>query len=240
MGIDMHQDSDSYDGENFFLPNEEFIIIEKEKIRIYFYPYSKSDEFTVNIDEKQISYEIGRKRIETNYHFTNPKCDTLVFTMHFINKSFVKMYSRVTSINERMEVDFATIKELDKYGFNPSSIHHLFEIDTFHQELYQGFSHIDSLGFRPFHFIQFLNDTEISVNGDASITFSRGYKTIKFLRNGIVVFKIYHSEGTQSFSIIPVSDCDCDNIIIPYLAVDWADRIRADMKNNSHKYRRKQ
>ena len=238
MGIDMYQDEGSYDGKNFFLPNEEFIIIEKEKIRIYFYPYSKSDEYTVTIDEKQISYEIGRKRIETNYHFTNPNCDTLVFTMHFINKSFVKLYSRVTSMNERMEVDFATIKELDQYGFNPSSIHHLFEIDTFHHDLYHGFSHIDSLEFKPFQFIQFLNDKEISINREASVPIERGYKTIRFKINGLAEkFEIVHSEGTQSFSIIPVSHCFCDDINIPYITVDWADRIRADMKENAHKYR---
>ena len=238
-GIDMYQDSDSYDGKTFFLPNEEFIIIDKTKIRIYFYPYSKSDEFLVNIDNRQISYQIGKKKIETDYHFTNETCDTLVFTMSFINKTFVKLYHRVTSINERMEVDFATIQELDKYGFNPSAIHHLFELDTFHTELFKGFTDFKSLGFTPFNFIQFLSDQEISLDRKSSVKMSRGYKTLKFDINGTEEeIKLFHSESTQSFSIIPYSQCQCDSIVIPYLTVDWADRIRKDMRENGYKYKK--
>src|SRR5690606_26003144 len=102
------------------------------------------------------------------YSFTSERADTLVFKMHFINKTFVKMYSRVTSINERMEVDFATINELDNFGFNPSAVYHLFEIDTFHKDMYKGFTHLDSLSFEPIRFLQFLNDNEVSVNRGAS------------------------------------------------------------------------
>ena len=66
----------------------------------------------------------------------------------------------------------------------------------------------------------------------------RGYKTINFnLEGSENVFLIQHSEGTQSFSIVPVSLCQCDSLIIPYLTVDWADRIRKDMKENKYKYR---
>jgi hypothetical protein len=239
MGIDMYQDEESYDGKNFFLPNEEFIIIDKEKIKIYFYPYSKSDEFKVQISEGNIKYKIGKKSIDTEFGFTNEKADTLVFTMRFINKTFVKMYSRVTSINERMDVDFATINELDKYGFNPSAIYHLFELDTFHTDLYRGFKYLDSLGFSPYKYIQYLNDNEISINRESSVGLSRGYKVMVFKQGGAEEkFKIFHSEGTQSFSIIPISLCQCDSIVIPYLTVDWADRIRRDMRENSYKYRK--
>lgn len=238
LGIDMYQDADSYDGQTFFLPNEEFIMIDKEQIRIYFYPYSKSDEFDVTIDQNMIHYAVGGKTINTEYGFLNERADTLVFEMHFINKTFVKLYSRVTSINERMEVDFATINELDKYGFNPSAIHHLFEIDTFHKELYKGFPHLDSLKFIPFQYLQFLNDNEISIDRSSSVSMERSYKLLKFNLAGVEHrVGIFHSEGTQSFSIIPHSQCMCDSIIIPYLTVDWADRIRRDMKENAYKYR---
>lgn len=238
LGIDMYQDAESYDGKNFFLPNEEFIIIDHDKIKIYFYPYSKSDEFDITIESSKIKHKLGKKVLETEYHFTSKNADTLVFTMHFINKTFVKMYSRVTSINERMEVDFATLNELDKYGFNPSAVHHLFELDTFHTEQFKGFKKISSLGFEPYQYIQFLNDNEISINRGASTKMIRGYKVMSFTHNGKTErIKIFASEGTQSLAIIPVTLCQCDSIVLPYLTVDWADRIRKDMKENAYKYR---
>ncbi|MEX1001364.1 MAG: hypothetical protein WDZ35_04550 [Crocinitomicaceae bacterium] len=237
QGIDMYQDENSYDGKTFFLPNKEFMIIEGQRIKIYFYPYSKSDEFEILVSPEEIIYKLEHKKVQTAYHFTNPNCDTLVFTMHFINKSFVKMYSRVTSTNERMEVDFATVNELDIYGFNPSAIEHLFEIDTFHTELFRGFTKLSSLNFAPYDFLKFVNDEKIAVNQKSPVTFDRGYKVIRFKLNGEEEeFKVAHSEGTQSFSIIPTSRCDCDSIIIPYITVDWADRIRKDMKENRFKY----
>lgn len=238
VGIDMYQDDDSYDGKNYFLPNEEFLIISPNSIKIYFYPYSKSDEFDVKITDKKILYTIGRKYLETEYYFTNKNCDTMIFKMHFINKSFVKMYSRVTSTNERMEVDFATLDELDQYGFNPSAVTHLFELDTFHTEFYSGFEKLDSLGFKPYQFLQFKNDMEFAINQGELVRFSRNYKTIKFLLNGVQQeFKIEHCEGTQNISIIPVSLCNCSDIVIPYLTVNWANRIRKDMRENSFKYK---
>ena len=238
IGIDMYQDADSYDGKTFFLPNEEFIIIDKEKIKIYFYPYSKSDEFDVTIDNNTIYYKVGNKSIETEYNFTNKSADTLVFKMHFINKTFVKLYHRVTSTNEQMEVDFATIKDLDKYGFNPSALYHLFELDTFHTDQFKGFTHYDSLNFEPIQYFQFLNDNEISINRGASVKMSRGYKKLMFESEGeLFTFKILHAEGTQNIAIVPFSQCDCDSIVIPYITVDWANRIRKDMKENAYKYR---
>jgi len=237
-GIDMYQDSDTYDGSTFFLPNKELIIIEDNSIRIYFYPYSKSDEFRVNINDSEIKYQLNNKTIETDYHFTNEKCDTLVFTMHFINKKFVKMYSRVTSTNSIKEIDYATLDELDQYGFNPSSISHLFEIDTLHADLYRGFKYLDSLQFKPYKFIQFISDKYISINKSVQLELNRGYKSVKFFIDGVQnEIKISHSEGTQSLSIIPVSLCQCDSIVLPYLTVDWANRIRKDMKENAFKYR---
>lgn len=238
MGIDMYQDAETYDGSNFFLPNEEFIIIDRAKIRIYLYPYSKSDEFEVKIDPREIHYKVGKNILNTEYSFTNERADTLVFTMHFINKTFVKMYSRVTSVNEKMEVDFATINELDNFGFNPSAMHHLFEIDTFHREMYKGFAYLNSLDFEPIQYLQFLNDNEISVNRQSSVNMERGYKLLTFKFDGVDhTIRIAQAAGTQSFSIVPVSFCQCDSIVIPYITVDWADRIRKDMKENAYKYR---
>lgn len=238
MGIDMYQDENSYDGKNFFLPNDEFILIDNENIRIYFYPYSKSDEFNVQITDNKIKYRLNKKSVETEYSFTNERKDTLVFTMHFINKTFVKMYSRVTSINERKEIDYATLDELDEFGFNPSAVYHLFELDTFHREMWSGFSHLDSLGFEPYYHLQFINDWEITVNKSKAIPTSRSYKAIRFkIGEENHEFEIFHSEGTQALQIIPTSLCQCDSIVIPYLTVDWANRIRKDMKENAYKYR---
>jgi hypothetical protein len=237
-GIDMYQDAESYDGSTFFLPNKEVIIIEDNSIRIYFYPYSKSDEFNVSINDSEIKYQLNKKSVETEYNFTNSKCDTLVFTMNFINKKFVKMYSRVTSTNSIKEIDYATLDELDQYGFNPSSISHLFELDTLHKELYRGFKYIDSLSFEPYKYIQFLSDKFISINKSVQQELSRGYKSLNFMVNGVQnEIQISHSEGTQSLSIIPVSLCQCDSIVLPYLTVDWANRIRKDMIENNYKYR---
>ncbi|UKN02381.1 hypothetical protein K6119_02450 [Paracrocinitomix mangrovi] len=239
LGIDMYQDANTYDGKNYFLPNEEFIVIEDNKIKIYFYPYSKSDEFEINVKGNTIHHEVGRKRLETDYSFTNENCDTLVFTMHFINKTFVKMYHRITSTNKRFEVDFATLKELDQYGFNPSSITHLFEVDTFHNELYFGFNNYSQLGFIPYEHLQFINDQTLSINRTEVVDIERGYKTIRFEIGGVPQeFRVEHSEGTQSFTITPLTLCQCDSIRIPYITVDWADRIRKDMKENAYKYRK--
>jgi hypothetical protein len=237
-GIDMYQDQETYDGKNYFLPNKEFIVIDDDRIKIYFYPYSKSDQFDIKVDDNTIKYKLGKKSLETDYSFKGSKRDTLIFTMHFINKTFVKMYSRVNSFNGGFEVDHATLKELDDYGFNPSAVTHLFEVDTFHKELYKGFENLDSLSFEPFQFLQFMNDRELQVNKSSSISFNRGFKKIRFTQNGREEeFKIAHSEGTQSITIIPVTMCNCDSIQIPYLTVSWADRIRKDMKENSYKYR---
>ncbi|MFT4601763.1 MAG: hypothetical protein ACI857_001946 [Arenicella sp.] len=238
MGIEMYQDDNSYDGENIFLPNEEFMVISSKDVKIYFYPYSKSDEFDISITEEELVYTVGKRKLKTSYSFTNKNCDTLVFTMNFINKSFKKMFSRVTSINERMEVDFATINELDTYGFNPSSITSKFELDTFHTEFFTGFKDLDSLKFKPYKFLEFLSDKEMTLDKEATIAIDREYKMIKFKWDGREeLFLIDHCEGTQSFKIVPVSLCSCENIVLPYISVEWADRIRQDMKDNPYKYR---
>ena len=78
----------------------------------------------------------------------------------------------------------------------------------------------------------------MSVDRAASVPVKRGYKTISYQQNGKnETFKIFQAEGTQSLWIIPQSQCGCDSIVIPYLTVDWADRIRKDMKENAYKYR---
>ena len=55
-GIEMYQDLHSEDGKTFYLPNSEEILIEKNRVRVYFYPYFKSDEFEAVITPKSIVY----------------------------------------------------------------------------------------------------------------------------------------------------------------------------------------
>ena len=96
-----------------------------------------------------------------------------------------------------MVVDFATLSELDQYGFNPSAVTHLFELDTFHTEFYSGFDKVDSLDFSPFQFIQFIDDQHLSIDQGEAIPFSRTYKGIKFeLKGNTHEFRIEPCEGT--------------------------------------------
>lgn len=220
-GIDMFQDSESYDGRTYYLPNSEEIVITENKFRVYFYPYFKSDEFDAVITPKNIQCNIGRKRVKSEYYFLG---DTLVLSMNFINKNFIKMY-------ERVEMDASVLAELNEFGFNPSSVTHEFELDTLHPELRRGFKHFDSLNFEPLKYIQFIDDQQIKLNRGDVTSFSRGYQYVRYNNNGQQEeFRIYRLEGTQQFTIIPFSHCQCDSIHIPYLTVSWADRIRKKME----------
>lgn len=223
-GIEMFQDENSYDGKTVYLPNSEEIVIQHNRVKVYFYPYFKSDDFEATITPKSIVYSINRKRVKSDYSFIG---DTLVMKMHFINKTFIKMYKR-TSMDE------GVIGELDTYGFNPSSLTHEFEIDTLHPNLRRGYRHFDSLKFDLISHIQFLNDEQFKINRGSASSFSRGYQTIKYSLNGKEEeFRIYKVEGTQQFSIIPFSQCYCDTIHIPYIVVSWADRIRKRIKEDA-------
>lgn len=216
-GIEMPQDEDSYDGKTVYLPNSEQLAILENSVKVYFYPYFKSDEFEAATTAKSIVYTIGRKRVRSDYSFVG---DTLVLTMHFINKVFIKMY-------EPMEMDETVLSELDTYGFNPSSLAHEFELDTLHANLRRGYKNFDSLNFEVLQHIQFLSDDLVKLNRTETSSFSRGYQTVKYLFKGKEEeFKVYRVEGTQQFSIIPVSQCYCDTIHLPYITVSWADRIR--------------
>lgn len=219
-GIDMFQDSESYDGRTYYLPNSEEIVITENKFSVYFYPYFKSDEFDAVITPKNIQCNIGRKKVKSEYYFMG---DTLVLSMNFINKNFIKMY-------ERVEMDASVIAELNEYGFNPSSVTHEFELDTLHPELRRGFKHFDSLNFEPLKYIQFIDDQQIKLNRGKISYFSRGYQYVRYThKDKLEEFRIYKLEGTQQFTIIPFSQCQCDSIHIPYLVVNWADRIRKKM-----------
>lgn len=216
-GIDMFQDENSYDGKTVYLPNSEELNITANKVSVYFYPYFKSDEFDAAITTKSIVYTIGRKRMKSDYSFIG---DTLVLSMNFINKTFIKMY-------EPIQMDLAVIAELDEFGFNPSSLTHEFELDTLHPNLRRGYKDFDSLKFELLNHIQFLGDDQIKLNQRAAVAFSRGYQSVKYSLNGKnEEFRIYKVEGTQQFSIIPFSQCNCDSIHIPYIVVSWAERIR--------------
>lgn len=221
-GIELYQDENSYDGQTFYLPNKEELIIDKNLIRIYYYPFSKIDEFKLSFNSKKLRYELEDGYTESEYTIIN---DTLTMSMHFINKTFVKKYVKTN-------LDKEVIDELDKYGFNPSSLEHEFELDTFHNDLKTGFEHYDSLSFRPFNHIQFLGDTKILINKTIETVFIRGYKTIRFDWQGVeIMFTINHSEGTQHLTLIPNSQCKCTNIHLPYMTVSWADRIRKSIQD---------
>jgi hypothetical protein len=216
-GIDMFQDESSYDGKTVYLPNDEEIVISKSRVCVYFYPYFKSDEFAAVITPKSIVYSIGRKRVKSEYSFIG---DTLVLSMNFINKNFIKMY-------QRKEMDAATLAELNEFGFNPSTLEHEYELDTLHKELRRGFKDFDSLGFDPVRYIQFIGDHSVRLDRNVATSFERGYQVVRYTLNGNPgEFKIQGIEGTQQFEIIPTSLCQCDSITLPYLAVSWANRIR--------------
>lgn len=216
-GIDVFQDKASYDGKTIYLPNEEEMIVSENRIRVYNYPHFKVDDFTISLRPNQIVYQVNRNKTVTNYSFNG---DTLVFEMNFINKRFLKLYVR-------KELDPAVIDELDEFGFNPSSLQHEFEIDTFHQELRSGFSDFNELNYKPYQYLQFKDDSTIQINRGDNQRFVRGYQTLtSYSKDDTTQFKIYHSEGTQGFSIIPTSLCQCDTIVIPYLTTAWANRKR--------------
>lgn len=217
QGIEMYQDADSYDGKTYYLPNSEELVIEKNKFNVYFYPYYKNEEFEAVITAKSIVCTIGKKKVKSEYFF---KGDTLILSMNFINKNFIKMYTRAS-------FDQAVIAELDGYGFNPSSLTHEFELDTFHAELKRGFRSFDSLNFETLKHIKFVDDYHILINKTDKVETERQYQGFTFTLNGNKeIYRIIKVQGTQQFSLIPVSYCQCDSIQIPYLAVSWADRMR--------------
>jgi hypothetical protein len=216
-GIDMYQDENSYDGKTFYLPNSEEIVIDKNKVRVYFYPYFKSDEFEAMATPKSILYTIGKKKVKSEYVIHG---DTLTLSMHFIGKTFIKMYHRV-------ELEQSIIDELDEFGFNPSSVVLEFELDTLHKNLWRGFNHLDSLTFKPVRYIQFMSDNSIRLDRQAAIPFERSYKKIWYADKEVKYeFEIYKIHGSQEISILPKTHCQCDTITFPYIAVSWADRIR--------------
>jgi hypothetical protein len=223
-GIDMFQDESSYDGKTVYLPNNEEIAIDKNRVSVYFYPYFKSDEFAAVITPKSIVYSIGRKRVKSEYSFIG---DTLVLSMNFINKNFIKMY-------ERKEMDPAVLAELNEFGFNPSALEHEYELDTLHKDLRHGFKNFDSLGFSPVRYIQFIGDHSVRFDRNVATSFERGYQVVRYTINGSQgEFRIQGIEGTQQFEIIPTSLCQCDSIALPYLAVSWANRIRKQIADDT-------
>jgi len=223
-GIEMYQDLHSEDGKTFYLPNSEEIIVEKNKVRVYFYPYFKSDEFDAVITPKSIVYLVGKKKVKSEYTIQG---DTLILSVNIINKLFVKMYKKAN-----LEKD--VIEELDQYGFNPSAVVLEFELDTLHKNLRTGFSDYSELSFAPLHHIQFLSDNSIRLNREEAIPFERAYQKIWYTHKEIMhEFEIYRIHGSQEISIIPKTLCQCDTIILPYMVVSWADRIRKQIKEDT-------
>lgn len=216
-GIKMFQDEDSYDGSTFFLPNEGEMILDESSIRMYYYPYFKSAEFAVTYTNESILYTINDKEIKCDYTFDG---DTLMFKMYYINKVFVKLFTKV-------ELSKHVISDLDQFGFRTNKLVHEFELDTLHMEQRKGFSSYDSLGFKPFQFIEFKSDNTLLIDRKDNVVFSRGYKTINFSYKGVKnELEVVHVSGTQDIYFKPKTLCNCDTITIPYMSVNWANRIR--------------
>ncbi len=213
----MFQDSDSYDGQTFYLPNKGEMLISDDKIKTYFYPYSKTSENKTKIKGNTIYFNIRGNSTPTEFHFQN---DTLILSMYFIDKIFIKMF-------ERIPMDENIIEDLDAYGFRPASLKHRFELDTFRNNMKMGFPSYDSLKFQPFKHIQFVGNNKIRINDSDPVSMKRSYNGLNFkYRGDKYYFRIVQAQGTQTVTMVPLSQCECDSIIIPYMTVDWANRIR--------------
>lgn len=221
-GVKMFQDEHSYDGKTYFLPNEGEMILYKGSIRMYYYPYFKSAEFNVSYRENAIIYKIDNKEIICNYYF---KGDTLAFEMTYINKVFVKFFTRTT-------LEPVILADLDKYGFRLDKLKHEFELDTFHKDQYKGIYSLETLGFDPPQYLKFENEDFFIIDRRDKHAYSRTFKRINYTQNGIQTqFEIAHIGGTQAIHLKPITACGCDSITIPYLTVQWADRIRKAIKD---------
>lgn len=216
-GVKMSQDEDSYDGKTFFLPNEGEMILDQNSIKLYYYPYFKGAEYEVTYSPESILYHINEKPIKCDYHFMG---DTLVFKMFYINKVFVKFFTRT-------QLDDQIILELDKFGFRTEKLTHEFELDTLHKDQRKGFSSYDSLSFKPYYFLEFKGDNTLVLNRKEQVSYIRGFKQISFSQNGVMQqLEVVHIGGTQDVFFKPITQCQCDSIVVPYLVVSWADRIR--------------
>jgi hypothetical protein len=216
-GVKMFQDENSYDGRTFFLPNEGEMILNENSIRMYYYPYFKSAEFAIKYTDQSILYNINDKEIRCDYAFTG---DTLTFEMHYINKVFVKIFIKA-------ELNKYVISDLDQFGFRTENLLHEFELDTLHPDQRKGFNSYDSLGFKPFQFLEFKGDNTLIIDRKDNVIFSRGYKSINFSYNGFKnEIEVAHVSGTQDIYLKPRTQCACDSITIPYMSVNWANRIR--------------
>jgi hypothetical protein len=213
----MFQDENSYDGSTFFLPNEGEMILDENSIHMYYYPYFKSAEFKVTYTDKSIFYNINEKEIRCDYDF---KGDTLTFKMFYINKVFVKLFTKTQLDNE-------VISDLDQFGFRTQKLVHEFELDTLQTEQRKGFSSYDSLGFTPFKYLEFKEDNTLLINRKDIVVYSRSFKKINFSYNGVKnQLEVSHMSGTQDVFFKPITQCGCDTITIPYMSVRWADRVR--------------
>lgn len=225
QGIELYQDENTYDGKVFYLPNKEELVITPDKFKIYFYPYFKSDEFEFIANNKTIVYAINRKKVKCDYSFSH---DTLILSMNFINKTFIKKYKPMA-----MSIDVLT--ELDTYGFNPNSLKNEYEIDTLHPNLALGYKSLTELNFPTINHIQFLNSKQVNLNREGAENFTRSYQTLNLkVGDKEEVFRILNVNGTQQFTLIPTSQCNCDTIFIPYLVVSWADRIRKKIEEDTY------
>jgi hypothetical protein len=216
-GIKMFQDEESYDGRTFFLPNEGEITLDENSIHAYYYPYFKSSEYKVTYTDQSIFYSINDKQIRCDYSFSH---DTLMFKMYYINKVFIKLFTRV-DLNELILAD------LNKYGFRTYNLTYEFELDTLNLLQREGFTNYDSLGFVPFHHLSFKGDNTLIIDKQYNVSFDREFKKIKFSYNGVPhEIKISHLERTQDIFLTPSTQCQCDSIVLPYMSVEWANRMR--------------
>lgn len=216
-GVKMFQDENSYDGRTFFLPNEGEMILSQSSVKLYYYPYFKSAEFNVVYSDESIIYHINDKEIRCDYSFRG---DTLEFQMHYINKVFVKLFVPT-------KMNAVIVKDLDRFGFRTEKLVHEFELDTLHPDQRKGFTSYDSIGFAPFKYIKFTGENTLIINRKDNVTYKRDFKKISFSYNGVInEMEVFHIGGTQDIFLKPITQCECDSIIVPYMTVRWADRIR--------------
>jgi hypothetical protein len=216
-GVEMSQDEKINKGNTFFLPNQGEMILNEKAIRIYYYPYFKSAEYPVTYSGQSIYYTINDRDFKCDYTLSG---DTLTFKMHYIDKVFVKLFTKV-------ELSQDVVSDLDQFGFRTQKLEHEYELDTLHMQQRKGFSSYDSLGFTPFQFIEFKDDHTLIIDRKDQVNFSRTFKQINFNYKGINnQMEVSHLSGTQDIFFKPISQCECDTITIPYMTVNWASRMR--------------
>ena len=127
----------------------------------------------------------------------------------------------------RISLDNEVLSDLDRFGFRADKLEHEFELDTLHVDERKGFHSFDSLNFIPYKFLEFKEGSTLIIDREYTVSYRREFKRIKFNHNGVTnLLEIAHLGGTQDIFLKPITQCGCDSLIVPYMSVVWADRVR--------------